>query len=257
MVRCVMVGLALAGPVAAQQPVPASSPASLPPAPSIVADSTLQPFERPNGALLRPGLVVYTLTATRAGQVTPLGVRTVEVSESSLGGSPGWLIAESRTGTAVETSDSLFLTRGELAPERWVATTGRAQLGASFSRDTLFGALQSYQGRSSFATAAGPGALVTPAMVERIVELLPLRIGYRAAATLILIELGAPRAVPAELVVDGDEMVQVGDRAVDCWRVLLRAGATEERLWVTKETPRVVKTEQRFGDAVLTAIARP
>lgn len=248
-----------AGVVAAQEPV-APADTVIPrmsTALSIVADTTVLPFERPNGALLRPGTVTYDLTSRRDTVVTALGLRTVQVAESVIGGMPAWLITESRTGSAVETSDSLYLTRGALTPERWVATSGRAVLGASFARDTLFGALQSYQGRSSFAASVPGTALVTPGMVERIVELLPLQLGYRALASLVLIELGTPRAIPAELAVDREESLALPDRSVDCWVVTLRAGLSEERLWVTKESPRVVKTEQAFPGGVLTAVARP
>jgi hypothetical protein len=93
--------------------------------------------------------------------------------------------------------------------------------------------------------------------LERIVELLPLHVGYRALASLVVIELGTPRSVPAEIVVDREEPVQVGDRAVDCYVVALRAGATEQRLWVTKEAARVIRSEQTIAGATLTAIARP
>jgi hypothetical protein len=265
--RSAVVGLALvplliASRLAAQTPVlpppePPERPALLPPALSIVADTTAQPFECPNGSLLRPGTVVYDLTSTRAGQVASLGVRTVQVAEATLAGAPAWLVTEQRTGTAVATSDSLYLARMDLAPQRWVATSGRSQLGAAFARDSLFGALQSYQGRSSFTTALGSGVLVTPGMVERIVELLPLHVGYRALASLVVIELGTPRSVPAEIVVDREEPLQLADHTVDCWVVTLRAGTTEQRLWVTKEAARVVKTEQTIAGATLTAIARP
>ena len=254
LLRIVLAVAALSGVARAQQPV---APAPLPPALAIVADSTLQPFERPNGTLLRPGTTIFDLSTRRDTQLVSLGIRTVQVVESSLAGTPAWLIVESRTGSAVETSDSLYLTRAELSPERWVATSGRARLGASFTQDTLFGALQSYQGRSSFTTILGAGALVTPGMVEHVVELLPLHAGYRAAVSLVRIELGTPRAIPGELSVERDETLTLGDRTIDCWVVALRAGASEERLWVAKEMPRVVKTEQAFPGGMLTAIARP
>jgi hypothetical protein len=167
-----------------------------------------------------------------------------------------WLIAESRTGTPLQTSDSLYVTRVDLAPVRWTASAGRMQLATSFTRDSLFGAMQSYQGRSSFATALPPGVLLTPGMVERVVELLPLGVGYRAAASLVLFELGSPRVVPAQLLVDRDETVQSGGKPLDCWVVVLRAGPTEEQLWVSKEGARVVKTEQAGQGAVVTALLR-
>jgi hypothetical protein len=215
---------------------------------------SLPPFERPNGMLLRPGTFVYQLSSRRDTLVTPLGQRTVVVTETSFAGSPSWLIAESRTGTAVTTTDSLFLARADLSPARWLATNGTTQLASSFSRDSMFVAMQSYQGRASVVTALPPGALLTPGMVDRLVELLPLASGFRAGATIVLFEMGTPRPIPAEIRVEREEPVPLGDRSVDCWVVTLRAGVLEERLWVTKETPRVVKTEQATGAGVLTAV---
>jgi hypothetical protein len=94
-------------------------------------------------------------------------------------------------------------------------------------------------------------------MVDRIVELLPLAPGFRTGATIVLFEMGTPRVIPAELRVDREEPVALGDRTVDCWVVTLRAGPLEERLWVSKEAPRVVKTEQATGAGVLTAVLLP
>jgi hypothetical protein len=174
-----------------------------------------------------------------------LGTRTVEVSESGLGGAPAWLISERRTGTAVATTDSLWVARADLSPLRWVATVDRAQLGASFSHDSIFGALQSYSGRYSFASPMLPGPLVTPGMAERVIELLPLASGYRAGASLILVDMGTPRALPAEIAVEREERTRTSTGDVDCWVVLLRAGAMEGRLWVDKSRRLIVRTEQR------------
>jgi hypothetical protein len=218
---------------------------------------SLPPFARPNGLLLRPGTFVYQLSSRRDTIVTPLGQRTVAVMETTFAGSPSWLIAESRTGTAVSTTDSLFLARADLTPNRWLATNGKAQLASSFSRDSMFVATQSYQGRASVVTALPAGALLTPGMVERVVEMLPLELGFRTGATIVLFEMGTPRAIPAELRVDQEERLTVPAGEVDCWVVALRAGALEERLWVTKDTPRVVKTEQATGTGVLTALLQP
>jgi hypothetical protein len=44
---------------------------------------------------------------------------------------------------------------------------------------------------------------------------------------------------------------------VDCWVVTLRGGTLEERLWVSKEGARVMKTEQATGLGVLTAVLQP
>lgn len=246
---------ALAGAAVFATSLAAQEPSNAPPtvvSPATVVDS-VAPFERPNGALLRPGVATYRLTLLRDAGPTALGTRSVEVRESSLGGAAMWLIAERRTGTAVATEDSLWLARADLAPVRWVGSVDRTQLSASFSRDSIFGAVQSYAGRQSFAAGVLPGVLVTPGMVERIIELLPLQPGYRAGASLLLIDTGTPRALPAEIAVEGEERVRATTGDVDCWRVVLRAGALQQRLWVDKGRRVIVKSEQ--GPASGTVVA--
>src|SRR3978361_454011 len=73
----------------------------------VSSPDSLVPFERPNGALLRPGSLTYQLSLRKPdGSSVPLGVRTVNVSEQMLGGVPSWSIVESRSGTVVPTLDS-------------------------------------------------------------------------------------------------------------------------------------------------------
>jgi hypothetical protein len=253
--RSALVALALAGisrTAAAQQS--SSAPAAQPAAPLVALDS-MALFERPNGSLLRPASFEYQLSLVRNGISTPLGQRMVEVSEANVGGVPGWLIAERRTGSAVPTTDSLWVSRADLSPERWAATIDRAQLAVAFTHDTAFGAVQSYRGRASFASAVPPGALLTGGMVERVIELLPLRDGYRAAASLLLFDLATPRALDAQIVVERSERTRIGSSDVDCWVVVLRAGVLEERLWVTREAARVVRTEQATQGGTLVGVS--
>jgi hypothetical protein len=213
-------------------------------APSAATDS-VSTFQRPDGGAMRPSVTTYRLSLARDAGPIALGTRTVEVSESVLGGAPAWLIAERRSGTAVPTTDSLWVARSDITPLRWVATVDRSLLAASFSRDSIFGAFQSYSGRSSFTVPVLPGVLVTPGMAERVIELLPLANGYRAGASLILVDQGTPRALPAEIAVEREERTRTPSGDADCWVVLLRAGAMEERLWVDKARRAVVRSEQR------------
>lgn len=219
-----------------------------------VPDS-LPSFDRPNGALMRSAALTYSLSLAKpGGQIVPLGTRLVTVTDAPLAGSPAWLIADARRGTAVETTDSVWLARADLAPARWTSTMGRAQLGASFTRDSAFGAVDTYQGRASFAVGVAANTLLSAGMVERVIELLPVHVGYRVTATLLLVEGSSPRAVPAEIAVDRDVRIDAGGRAVDCWLVTLRAGAIEERLWVAKDGTRVIRTEQAVADGLLVSV---
>lgn len=250
--RLTIAAMALvARPTAAQVPVP--TPVAIPSGTAITTDS-LPPFERPNGTLLRPGTLTYALMLTQSdGATVTLGTRTVTVSEASLGGTPTWLIEESRRGTAIESIDSAYVARADFAPQRWSSRIGQAQLGIVISRDTMYGAVSSHRGRSSFVMALPPGALLSAGMAERLVELLPLGPGYRAGATLILVDGPSTRAISAEIVVDGEDRMVWGGRTVDCWLVAIRAGALEQRLWVTRSGARIIRTEQGVSQGILSA----
>jgi hypothetical protein len=232
-------------------PVPAPVPDLPAVTPTAVTDSAGY-FARPNGTLMHPDTATYTLELRRDTLLVPLGIRTVVVSESMLGGVPDWLVAESRTGTTIATYDSLHLRRVDLAPVRWTARNGVSQLAVSFTADSMFAALQDYQGRGSFAAGIPPGALVTPAMVDRLLALVPLSSAYRSGASLVNIEERGPQAVPATLSVEGEEQVMLGAQPVDCWVVVLRTPTTEKRYWVQKAPQRVVKTQRQTATGILT-----
>lgn len=234
----------------------AQVPAAAPSTP--VTIDTLPSFDRPNGTLLRTGTLNYALTLIRAtGDTTPLGRRSVAVSEVVAGGVPSWLIAEARVGTVVETTDSVSLVRADLAPERWSATNGRSRFAASFSRDSMFGGVDTYQGRSSFGVPLPSSALLSAGMAERVIEMLPLREGYHVGAYLVIVAGQAPEVVRAEISVDSTETLTIGRQSVDCWRVVLRTPATEERLWVARDGARVVRTEQLVPGGTLRADFQP
>ena len=241
----------------------AQVPVSLPTTPAVVVAApvmtdSIPVWERPQGALLRPGTLTYTLSLHRPdGQIASLGTRTVAVSDVVVGGTQAWLIAESRTGTAVITTDSVLLRQSDLSPERWVATIGSGQLGASFTADSIFGAVQTYQGRASFAVAIPKGVFLSAGMMEKLIELFPLRVGFRAAAALMLVEGNAPRMEPAVIEVAREDRLEWGGLGVECWVVVVRAGAIEQRLWVSKDSAHVVRSEQTLSTGMYSAELQP
>ena len=91
-------------------------------------------------------------------------------------------------------------------------------------------------------------------MLERVIELLPLRDGYHAAASLLLAEGSSVHIMPAEISVMPPELVPGAGGTVDAWLVLLRWGASEERLWVARSGMRVVRTEQAVPEGLLTSV---
>ena len=116
----------------------------------------------------------------------------------------------------------------------------------------MFAALKDYQGRGSVAAGIPHGALITPAMVDRLLALVPLSASYRSGASLVNIEDRGPQTVPATLGVEGQEQVLLGAQPVDCWVVVLRTPTTEKRYWVQKSPQRVVKTERQVATGTLT-----
>ena len=233
-----------------------STPPVVPPVAS-PADS-IPPFARPNGTLLRQGTLTYRMQLIRSnGQATSLGMRTVVVSETSVAGVPSWLILETRSGTVVPTLDSVIVARADMSPERWAATIGSAQMAASFTADSVFGVLQTYQGRSSFVLGVPANVLLSAAHAERLLEMLPLREGYRANAAMLVVGGALPTILPAELRVERDEDVVVNGRRMPAWRVVLRSGAIEARYWVSRDGTRVVRTEQALPDGVMVGTLVP
>ncbi len=244
----IVTALVSAAPIGAQIPIPTQ------PAAPVLADS-IPAFERPNGSLLRAGASTYQLSMTKPdGVVVPLGVQVITVSDAPFAGAAGWLIADSRVGTMVATYDSVYVSRADLSPERWTAVNGRSQLGAAFTRDTAFGALQNYQGRASFALGVPKNVLLSAGMTTRLLEMLPLREGYRASATLFVVEGLTPALVPVEIIVEGGERIALGGRTADAWRVTVRGGAMERRYWVSRDGARVVRIEQALAEGLYAAV---
>lgn len=203
---------------------------------------------------MRPGSLTYTLTLTAPdGRTVPLGTRVVSVTVASLGGMPSWLIDDARRGTAIETLDSVHVGRSDLSPARWSASIGRSRLAITISRDTMFGVVDSHRGRSSFVAEFPRGALLSAGMMERVIEMLPLRLDYRASASLLFVDGVAPRFVRADISVEREEHVSYAGSRVECWLVVLKAGGLEQRFWVSRERARIVRIEQATAAGIVVA----
>jgi hypothetical protein len=182
---------------------------------------------------------------------------TSTVAELTLGGLPSWAIVEARTGTPVPMLDSVVVSRADMMPERWVSTIDKTQLAASFTRDSVFGVLQNYQGRSSFVLGVPGNLLLSASHVQRLIEMLPLQADYRAEGTMLVVGAAAPVLLLVEVAVEREEDVDVDGRRVRAWRVALRTGAIEVRYWVSRDSTRVVRTEQALPEGLLVGTLAP
>ena len=112
--------LAIASPIAAQESRRAHRPAW---SPRLAATDSVYPFQPPIGAPMRTAAPPrYRLSLLRDAGPRRSACARSRCRRRSSAACATWLIAERRTGSAVPTTDSLWLTRAELTPVRWVGT---------------------------------------------------------------------------------------------------------------------------------------
>ena len=208
-----------------------------------------------HGAPMRTGSWKYGQWLIHpAGDSIALGTRAVAVNAAVLAGSPVWQIAEERRGTMLETADTVTLLQSDLSPQHWAARIGTAQVGAAFTHDSVFGAIETYRGRSSFTAAIPPGIILSAAMLECLVEVLPLDRGYHITASVLTVA-DAPRVMTADITVEDEESVRVGAGVIAAWRVNVRTEDTLALLWISRAEHRVVRKDETIrGDHLVSAV---
>ncbi|MFI5230022.1 MAG: hypothetical protein ACHQWU_13195 [Gemmatimonadales bacterium] len=227
-------------------------------------DTTAPPHRfRVSAGALPPGQFLYQTVLERDASTTPLGSRTVSTTLTPYGGVPAWLMLETRTGAGIPATDSLIADSASLQPIHWNSTVGQARLGIEFRSDTAFGATTAPAGTRSIVAPMPAGTLVSPAMLETVLRLLPLGPGWRDSTTTLSVLLGATALLPTQLSVIGEDRVQVPAGSFDCWVVSVRAASAHALYWVTKSDPIVVRSAidvPSLGGAemvsALTSIAR-
>lgn len=203
---------------------------------------------------LRSGQYVYQTTLERDAGTTILGTRTISASLATYAGTPAWLLLETRFGDGTPYTDSLFTDLSGLRPMHWSAALGSSRLVAEFRGDTVFGATSAPAGRRSMIGVVPNGAIVSTAMLETVMRLLPLQIAYEDSATIVSVTLGSNASLPARLAVIGEDRVRVPAGTFDCWVVSVRADPGRSLYWVTKRDPIVVRAAldvPSFGGAQL------
>jgi hypothetical protein len=171
------------------------------------------------------------------------------------------LILEARDGGGILGLDSIVASRDRLTPLHWGSSIGQARLAAEFTRDSLYGATSSPLGRKSLVGPAPRGVIASEGMLDGMLQLAPIDIGWTADATLLVAELTGTRLLAARLMVEREEDVTVPAGTFPSWVVSLRTGNAEKWLWVSKEQRIVVKSSQALAqvngavlDRVLTRV---
>jgi len=84
--------------------------------------------------------------------------------------------------------------------------------------------------------------MVSAAMLETVLRLLPLQSTWEDSSTIVSITLGGNAILPTRLAVIGEDRVRVPAGTFDCWVVAVRADPARGLYWVTKRDPIVVRT---------------
>jgi hypothetical protein len=148
---------------------------------------------------------------------------------------------ETRSGDGTPYTDSLFTDLSGLRPMHWSAMLGTSRLAAEFRGDTVYGMTSAPAGRRSMVGALPNGAIVSTAMLETVLRLLPLQIAYEDSATIVSVTLASNAALPTRFAVIGEDRVRVPAGTFDCWVVSVRADAGRSLYWVTKRDPIIVR----------------
>jgi hypothetical protein len=167
----------------------------------------------------------------------------VTLSPATYAGNPAWLLVEIRTGIvpAVET----VYVAPDMRPLHWYATQGGATLGATFVGDTVFGAVSGPAGKQNLILAGRSDLLVSQALIESLLPLLPLTPEWTDSANVLIVDVTSASVIPVEFSVIGEESVLVDSAlARATWVVALRADARSILFWIDKESGEVYRAQQ-------------
>ena len=86
------------------------------------------------------------------------------------------------------------------------------------------------------------GTMISSAMLETVLRLLPLTTGWEDSTGTLSISLAGNTVIPTRLSVIGEDRVRVPAGTYDCWVVAVHADAGRGLYWVTKTDPIVVRS---------------
>ena len=185
----------------------------------------------------------YDIIVHRRDSATTIGEREVSLEPSEFAGATGWLLVERRSGV-VPSAESLFVAQ-DLRPVRWSSALGTARLATVFLGDTIMGAATIGTARQNLLVAGRPDLLVSGAMVELVLGLLPIEEDWRDSAAVLSMGIATRDVVPVELVAVGRELLLVDSISMRPTIVVaLRSEQRSALYWVDTETRAVLRMLQ-------------
>ena len=197
---------------------------------------------------VQPGSRSYRLAVLRHGLPTNAGQRVVSVRETFHGDIPAWSIVETRLVAGGSTTDSVVVARADLAPLHWEASAGGARLVAGIARDTLYGAVDAAGERRNVVVGGVSTAVLNAAMLETLVSLLPLDVGFEGVLPLVVVAHDGGRVVPMQVVVERADSLLLPSGPVECWVVSVRNERVAKTLWVSRDGRGVVRIDEPMPD---------
>jgi hypothetical protein len=195
----------------------------------------MQPFRR-----------TYEMIVRGPDSTAVIGQREVVLSSAVYSGAPSWLLVETRTGL-VPAVESLYVAP-DLRPLHWSSALAAARLGAEFVGDSIYGAVTSPTGKQNIVAAGRPDMLISGAMVESIVGLLPLSFTWTDSVGVLSVDLATTQVIAAELAVVGEEDLAVDSSVTrPTWVVALRSAQHSALYWVDKASGSVLQVQQRLN----------
>ena len=192
---------------------------------------------------LRPFRRAYDMIVHTRDSGIVIGQREVILAPATYAGKPAWLLVESRSGL-VPAAETLYVDP-DMRPLHWYAAQSDARMGATFVADTVFGAASAPAGSQSLIIAGRPDLLVSQAMIEMVLPLLPLTAEWTDSAAVLAVDLAAAAVIPVELSVIGEEPVLIDStHSHPAWVVAMRAEARTILLWIDRESGEVYRVQQ-------------
>jgi hypothetical protein len=235
------VALTLASPVARAQ----GGADSIPPTVPLVPSAPI-PLD---ASRLQPLTLTYAATLRNGDTTRVLGDRTIQIAPMNYGGTPAWLLLETRGAGENSLADSLVVARTQLEPIHWASTLGRSRIGAEFRSDSVFGVLSTPAGRRTMIGDLPGTALLTSSMTEAALSLYPLALNWRDSVLVAVTNAPRTLVLHAEVAVVGEARVTVPAGAFDCWIVTLTTEAGGPTYWVSKRDRVVVRSAQRVPES--------